>query len=245
MHYLGGKFRTAKPICAFLNSIALAEWGGEPPCYIEPFVGGANIVPKLAFKHRVASDVNEAMITLYRSLQCGWVPPTTVTEDEYAYYKKMQDATDPMTAFVGIGCSFSGKWFGGYARDPKSDRNYALNAQRSLIKLAPKLDGILFNSVPYSWYDPVNSLVYCDPPYAGTTGYAGTPTFDHGVFYDVVRKWAVKGNVIVVSEYNAPKDFECVLAMNTHTDMQTKNGGKESRTEKLFMHESQSHLFLL
>ena len=71
---------------------------------------------------RCASDVNRPLITMYKALQDGWIPPSTVTEEMYAEYKGIQDAEDPLTAFIGIGCSFSGKWFGGYARSGEIGR---------------------------------------------------------------------------------------------------------------------------
>ena len=46
----------------------------------------------------------------------GGIPPSTVTEEMYAEYKGIQDAEDPLTAFIGIGCSFSGEVVWGYAQ---------------------------------------------------------------------------------------------------------------------------------
>ena len=226
MQYLGGKFRIAEQVCYFLEGIR-----GDRP-FLEPFVGGCNIVSNMQAATRTAADSNTALITLYQALQQGWVPPTTVSEEEYAFYKAFQDAADPMTAFCGIGCSFSGKWFGGYSRDKNTTRNYALNAFNTLNKLRPKIADVQFIACSYDGFDPEGNLIYCDPTYANTTGYKDK--FYHDKFYDVVRKWA-KSNVVVISEYQMPDDFECVLEIPTKTDMRVKNGSKEARIEKLFM----------
>jgi DNA adenine methylase len=228
MRYLGGKSKTWKQIVEFLESVRK-----EDQTYIEPFVGGAWVLQGMSGK-RVASDANKALITLYKNLQEGWVPPTDVDEGMYAQLKKEQDSDNPLTAFVGFGVSFGGKWFGGFARSNVS-RNYASNAKNSLMKQLPKIQDAEFSHMSYLEYEPQDSLVYCDPPYEGTTGYDGVGSFDSNLFWDTMRKWA-KNNTVVISEYNAPDDFVCVKEMPTKTDMHTKTG-KEQRVEKLFMYK--------
>lgn len=229
MRCLGGKSRTYKEICAFLESVRKPN---QP--FVEPFCGGCWVTQGMNGE-RYAADANEALITLYKALQQGWVPPSEVSQEIYDSYKSKQDSSDPMTAFVGLGCSFGGKWFGGIARS--KERNYASNAKNSLLKQLPKIQQVKFK---WSRYDNVtvkNCLVYCDPPYANTTGYGAVGQFDSQQFWQHMREWATK-NTVVVSEYTAPEDFVCVLEIGTKTDMHTKSG-KEDRIEKLFMHESQ------
>ena len=241
MHYLGGKFRIAKRIASFLELIAKHSFEGDAT-YIEPFVGGANILTAVNFKSRIASDYNASLVHMYRALQLGWVPPDNVSYEEYAWYKKNGEIFDPLTAFIGIGCSFSGKWFGGYARS--DGRNYALNAKNSLLKIKKGIEDVRLVAGSYDTFNPKQALIYCDPPYNNTTGYSGVPKFDHCSFYRTVRHWT-SSNVIVVSEYEMPSDFDCVLEIETKTDMRVRGGMKENRTEKLFMHNSQSWLALL
>lgn len=47
--------------------------------------------------------------------------------------KKNKDLDKVLTGFVGFGCSFGGKWFGGYAKN-KTNTNYALQSKKSLLK---------------------------------------------------------------------------------------------------------------
>lgn len=107
MRYLGGKSKIRKQISAFLESVRKPN-----QTYFEPFVGGAWVLQEMSGK-RIASDGNIALIAMYRALQNGWVPPVFVSEEEYQLVKKMNNKTDPMTIFCGIGCSFAGKLWGG------------------------------------------------------------------------------------------------------------------------------------
>ena len=79
-------------------------------------------------------------------------------------------------------------------------------------------------------YDEVaikpNSVVYCDPPYKGTTGY--TRSFDHDRFWEWVRECP---HPVYVSEYTAPPDIKTVAAFrHKKTNSQTTTDS----VEKLF-----------
>ena len=126
MQYFGGKARLAPQIVTYLNSIRGSRH------FHEPFVGGANIVSNM-IGCRFAYDLCQPLITMYNALQTGWVPPIKVSETDYNLLNERRDACDPMTAFAGFGCSFAGKYFGGYARD-NTGRNYASNAKNSLMQ---------------------------------------------------------------------------------------------------------------
>lgn len=52
-------------------------------------------------------------------------------------------------------------------------------------------------------------VVYCDPPYRGTTGYK-TGTFDHDAFDTWAEEQVTKGAQVFVSEFNAPPHWEVV-----------------------------------
>lgn len=226
MQYLGGKFRIFKSICPVIQRYAF-ESGRE---ILEPFCGGLSITANLTGA-RTAYDANASLITLYKSMQHGWVPPDDVPEELYNDLKRTQDSDDPLTAFVGIGCSFGGKWFGGYARGA-TGRNYALNAKNSLIKKMAQCHNVVFRCVDYRKLKPLNKVIYCDPPYMGVTGYSGVGNFDTGEFWDVMREWGRK-NIVIVSEYTAPRDIKCISIINTKTDLHGKT--REGVAEKLFL----------
>jgi DNA adenine methylase len=166
-------------------------------------------------------------------LKHGWKPPTTLTESEYNALKKQSPSA--LRGFAGFGCSHSGKFFGGYARD-NTGRNYAKNAHNSLNKLRPAL---IDTQLILGTYDRVKvsaDVIYCDPPYANTTGFS-TGKFDHEKFWQWVRDRSER-SIVLVSEYNAPTDFLPVWQAKVRTDMR---GANQDRVEKLFLHESLTH----
>lgn len=178
---------------------------------------------------RIASDLCADIIMLWDAASKGWEPPTRISEEEYKAAR-----TAPSSAyrgFVGFGCSFGGKFFGGYARS--GTRNYAMNAHNAILKKAKALRGVHFSCGPYDSLAPKNSLVYCDPPYAGTTqGYSST-SFDSARFWNTMLEWSKRGNTVIVSEYVAPDFCKEVWRIEIKTDMHCKTG-KEPRVEKLF-----------
>lgn len=228
MQYLGGKKRIAKQIVEFLDPHI-----NESKYYFEPFCGSCTIIEKIENIKRYASDKNEYLIDLYIALQNGWIPPKNITEEEYRYVKNNKEENKALTAFCGIGCSYSGKWFGGYCRDKKTTRNYALNAHNTLMNQLPKIKDIVFKYKDYKECKPKNALIYCDPPYANTTKYDLFNGFDNNEFWEIMRMWS-KNNLVFISEYKAPDDFKCVLEIATRTDLRNKNGKMIPRIEKLF-----------
>jgi DNA adenine methylase len=227
MRYLGGKQRIAKQIGAYLQN----QIGNRP--YWEPFVGGASVLCQIDAPHRLASDANDALIDMWQALAAGWEPPDTVTEDDYLTTRALGPEAGPIYAFTAIGCSFGGKWWGGYARGGDG-RNYAMNAKNSLKKKMKQLGGVVWRHGPY-WTPPMLPspvAIYCDPPYAGMTGYADMAVFDHIKFWEWVRARSREGHIVIVSEYDAPEDFDCVLEIPTKTDLH--GIGRSGRVERLF-----------
>ena len=78
---------------------------------------------------------------------------------------------------------------------------------------------------------PENALVYCDPPYAGTTGYNGED-FDSNRFWEWAR-FLSKTHLVAVSEYNAPDDFVPILEIAKTCQFSATNNAKRT-VERLF-----------
>jgi DNA adenine methylase len=74
-----------------------------------------------------------------------------------------------------------------------------------------------------------NYLIYCDPPYENSTKYKDE--FDHADFWNWARVVS-KNNTVLISEYNAPDDFECLWSKDLTTTLD-KNSRKVD-TEKLY-----------
>jgi DNA adenine methylase len=225
MHYLGGKTRIAKQLAAEIDKVR------RPGQLVwDAFCGGLSMSVALSKNGPVLStDACAPLITLYRAVQAGWDPPSTVSEEQYRAARSLPD-TDPMKAFCGFGCSFGGKWFGGYARDG-AGRNYAGQARAALMRDAPKLrfGSLNFLAQPLMAFD---FLVYLDPPYRGMTGYPGAGPFNHDLFQARAVEWSRVAPVFV-SEYEFPG--VCVWEGRQATTIGCgRNGGSFQAVERLF-----------
>lgn len=226
MRYLGGKSKIRKQLAQYLESVRKPN-----QTYFEPFCGGAWVLQEMS-GNRIAGDGNDALIAMYKALQEGWVPPGFVSEDEWRTHRKNHIVSkDPLQAFCRFGCGFGGDWMGGYARSAAKDC-YAETSKNSLLKQLPKIQEVEFRYGLFTDHSPQNMLVYCDPPYQGTTQYGAFKSFDNFLFWETMRAWS-KENTVIISEYNAPYDFECVAEFNSQMGM-TVGNNRPVRVEKLF-----------
>jgi DNA adenine methylase len=228
IRYFGGKTRTYKQIANILNT-----YRKENQIFLSPFVGGAWVEQLLNYP-KICCDKHPYLIAMYKALQEGWIPPKELSKEEYEYIKNNKDEKPYLTGFVGFGCSFAGQWFGGYAKD-NTGRNYCLNAHNSILKKMELLKDTKFECKDYRELTPENCLIYCDPPYEGTTQYDNNLVgeFDSNEFWDIMRRWS-KNNTVFISEYNAPDDFKCIWSQEVKLDIRDKDNKKKERVEKLY-----------
>lgn len=86
-----------------------------------------------------------------------------------------------------------------------------------------------------SFVIPEKSLIYCDPPYKGTTQY--NDKFDHHAFYEWCGEKVYEGHTLFLSEYSAPSDFECVFEKQVSSNLDVSSKGKKEQ-EKLFRYKA-------
>ena len=154
MRDIGGKTRTCKQIADIINN--LHKNSGQK--FLSPFLGGGWVESHVSNQYdKHLNDKHYYLIEMYKALQKGWSPPKNLSKEEYEYIKNNQDEKPYLTGFVGFGCSFAGKWWGGYAKD-STDRNYCLNAHNSIIKKMEDLRGAMFYCQDYKEFNPVNHL---------------------------------------------------------------------------------------
>ena len=208
--------------------------------YVEPFVGGANMIDKINFNKKVGSDINEYLIELLRYAQdLNNELPFEITEDEYNKVKDNKENYPKWyVGLVGFCATFGSKWFGGYARAVKADkvtpRNMSNEAIRNLEKQRKDLQGIRFIHRSFSDYGEIkNAVIYCDIPYRSTTKYKDD--FPHDEFYEWCRKMNKNNNLILVSEYDMPEDFECIWEMEHKTIVSKTTEGRGKRIERLYI----------
>ena len=158
-------------------------------------------------------------------------------------YQRVKDNKDcypkQVVAVAGLLATYNAKWFGGYAGTVVTKtgvvRNYYDEAVRNVIGQIPLIKDVIFKHDTYLQINPVNSVVYCDPPYFGTTGYKDKIDYDD--YWNWIRKISTH-NIVLCSEYNAPEDFECVWSMETTTTL--NHLGRNNAIEKLFIKARQT-----
>ncbi len=229
MNYLGGKSKHSKEIVNVILSLSKNK-----TTWVEPFIGGGSVVTKVPKTFKIyGSDINSNVVELYKHVQKGGELPNEVTETQYKAVKQNPEAYSAWyIGLVSIGCSFGGKEWGGYARSKEADGspvNFAARAKRKLFGM--DFSEIHLETLSYSEVIVNNDcIVYCDPPYAGTTGYK--TKFDSGSFWEWAEKSAKVADVYV-SEYNAPQGWECIWEKETGSLAGKASVGKRA-TEKLF-----------
>lgn len=146
MQYMGGKSRIARYIAEIINNTlngggAFDEiprrqepysntFGADPQryggaCFVSLFCGSCSVESKVTGYDRIIlNDKHKYLIAMLRGVQAGYELPETITEEQYQAIRADKDADPVLAGFVGFGCSFGGKWFGGYARN-KGGTNYA------------------------------------------------------------------------------------------------------------------------
>ena len=209
MIYPGGKDKIAKEVVPRL----LAARNGHTT-YIEPFVGGTNIMWRMAPHFAgpddkvVGADYHQDLILMYQAVQQGWVPPAPETVTQQMHDDLRHAEPSALRGFVGICCSFRGVWFGGFGDEKQRGSSY-----RTLLAQMEHMKHVRFVHADYRTLKAVgpHCLIYCDPPYYATSGYSsGARHFDSHKFWEHARGWRAQGATVMVSEYTAPEDAECI-----------------------------------
>ena len=203
------------------------------------------MIDKIKCNIRIGNDIHKELIAMWRALQDGWMPPETITEEEYINVFGHRDTYPPYyVGYVGFNGSFGSKYFGGYARGFKNDkvtpRDIPNEAYRNLMKQVPLIKDVVFTCSDFlephliDQFFPNGIVIYCDPPYQGTTKYSNKEAFDYDAFWEWCRQQS-KNAYVFVSEYNAPEDFECIWSKDVDTALDVVEHKK--RTEKLFVYK--------
>jgi DNA adenine methylase len=237
MKYVGSKNKIAKEILP----IMLAE-RKQGQTWVAPFVGGCNMIDKVDGP-RIGADFNESLVAMWLELQRGWIPPDFISEEQWKDVRDKMDQKYPKheIAFTRLGCSFGADWNGGYARNVRKDRPRAELLNRTTKSYCKQSKNNILKGVRFvhSSYDelpiPHTSLIYCDPPYAGTTGYKDS--FNHIKFWEWCRVMAKKGHTVFISEYNAPYDFVPIWQKEVNSNLNNRETKVTKKAvEKLFMY---------
>jgi DNA adenine methylase len=161
MQYMGSKRRIAKDILPIMllemNNHNINTW-------VEPFVGGANMIDKVPPTYtRIGSDVSYDTIQALIAIR-DYVDELPDNISETQYKTIIQNKKHPIDYWVNFVCSFAGKGHNsGYARC-KIGISYALQGKNNAIKQSPFLQNIHLINTSYENLNFTNCLIYCDPP---------------------------------------------------------------------------------
>lgn len=240
MVYMGSKNRYAPYIVPILQK-TIDEHNVDT--YIEPFVGGGNIIDKIQCKNRYGYDRSDTLIALLTQMSENFDDVLKDGNRELwdkgkAYVKDGIMPDDMSLANIGAMEFFASYCNGGFPRGYAKNtatRNYYNEAYRNAEAQAPNLKGVKFGCQNYWELEiPTGALVYNDPPYQNTKiyGYANQPKMDYEHFWQWVRDIS-KNNYVFTSEQTAPDDFEVIWEQEVKRTTNKTNDFKA--VEKLFV----------
>jgi DNA adenine methylase len=238
LKYTGSKARISFEISSIINKIIEEK---DIKTYIEPFVGGGNLMENIVCENKIGSDNNKYLIALWKKLlENGFDEiPEFISKEEYQKVKENKDSgifPDWYVGLCGICASYNGNWFSSYGgsavtKDGKT-RNYFDESVRNIKNQIPKLKTVKFDCLSHEEIQVNNCFIYCDPPYLKNIKTYNSREFNHEFFWEWVRKMS-KTNIVLVSEYSAPDDFKVIWEKQLAKTF--PNQREKSPTEKLFV----------
>lgn len=206
MVYVGGKKKIHKDI---VNILQTEINHNSYESYIEPFVGGANIIEHIKDINKIGYDINEELIEFWKALQNGWqMPkPNSFNAEHYNEVKisyKRQDNKYPKYyyGYMMTVPSYNGRIWGSFAKDGK--RPYQKEHYDNVLQQINGIKDVLFDVKDYKNIKVSNCILYCDPPYKDSKKDYYNCNFNSNDFWD----WAYeisKNNKIYISETKAPE----------------------------------------
>ena len=184
MRYMGSKNKISKYIVPIIQSYINSNIKG----YIEPFIGGCNVIDKIQCNNKIGCDIHEELIELLKYVaNLNNSIPDMISEEEYNNVKNNKENYPKWyVGLVGFCSTFGAKYFGGYARSKKDkfDGEKSYLALKNLNKQRDNLINIKFECCDFRDIKDISDyVIYCDPPYRNTTKYK-TETFPYEEFYD-------------------------------------------------------------
>lgn len=209
--YIGGKWNLRKVICPRVDAM-------DHTCYVEPFMGMANVFLGLEKRRRVEvlNDTNDDVVNLVRLVQrhgallADEVASMLTSRTRYAdlFHVKTNDMTDIQRAarFLFLRrLTYSGKepYEYGFSHSSKTLKAFdADETGRRILALRERLNRVVIEHLDFAdcvrRYDGEKTLFYLDPPYWGRTGLYPSGTFRQSDFDRLAETLkAVKGSWIM------------------------------------------------
>ena len=241
MKYIGSKAKVAADIVAILQEYINTN---GIKSYIEPFVGGFNVIDKIICENRLGNDIDPLVCDLVETCRDNPRLLDFINTPTREHYYDVRDNGCKYAAWyraaILLFASYNARVYGGCygataTTKDGNTRNYFNESKANFQRQLPSLKGILVGCCDYRYLRlPTREkvLIYCDPPYSEGVGYG--KDFDTSEFWDWCRAQASLGHIVVVSEYSAPADFVCIWSKEIKTHL--NNRGKQDRVERLFVY---------
>lgn len=183
--------------------------------YIEPFVGGANIIDKVVASKKYGYDKNKYIIAFLNYIKSGGKIPENISIEQYldckAHYKANDtEYTDWFTGAVAILADVRGKFFDKHSRtsgiidEEKYNKHYK-EAVKEITEQSKFIHDINFINAEYKDIQAENSLIYCEIP-----DNIRTERFDTVDFWITVSKWNKSNNIVLIRSESAPDEYDVI-----------------------------------
>ena len=134
MQYVGSKNRLSKELVPIIQSYISDNCKG----YIEPFVGGANVIDKIKCHNKIGYDINSYLIALLNHVKITTddIPEEITREHYYDVKNNKENFEDWYVGLIGFCGSFSAKFWGGFAtqgKNPKYRKTKNNEAKNNII----------------------------------------------------------------------------------------------------------------
>ena len=214
MKIIGSKEIIADDILPFIHNYMMLY---NIDTYIEPFVGGANIIDKVVANKKYGYDTNKYLIALFNYIKAGGKLPEEISVEQYidckAHYKA-NDGTykDWFIGAVAFMADMRGKFFdtkggtSGLTEVERYNKHYA-EAVEEMIKQSRFISDIEFINAEYGSIRANNCLIYCEVPDDDKHKKKG---FDIANFWYTVSKWNDDNNIVFIRSKSAPDEYDII-----------------------------------
>lgn len=212
LRYFAGKSRLAHRITKCI--VAALKYNKGVTCYAEPFAGMFRVGTNICRTQHTLSDFhlndNNADVYVFWKtlLSTKWLPDTTpLTARQYTEWKQSRKISAQRT-FYGYQLSHRGTFFSGTVPGALHNKQRSLQGTRARAEDIKRffqasnkrisvtdVDVLTTSSLKYK-----NTVVYCDPPYFGTTN-NGWNRDSECAFWRRIEQWTLSelNNIVFVS----------------------------------------------
>lgn len=215
--YMGNKSRLLSNSHTLLHQLELPEFDS----FVDLFCGGGSVGYSMANtgKKIIMNDADVGLISLHKTIQehperIALFAQIEPSREEFNIWKSGQSDYDAFFRYL-YSFSTNGKaylWGEERLNTPTDELNRQRSEPRERLRHIEDIilmysryeTNIEFQCKDYACVEiPENALVFCDPPYAETSGY-NVGDFDSERFYEWCRQCPA---TVLISEYKMPEDF--------------------------------------